>query len=118
MGVPNLDASAGRWLIDLGEVDKHIEEQRSQLGACRSFMAWVQAWNSYVSCFLSNNLGKPANCFGRQHNEMIIDTLEHVQRSLFTDAGKASVTNHLRGMLKDRLGTDRSVPDGFSYFPV
>lgn len=117
-GFLHLDASAGRWVIDREEVNKHIEELRRQLGACRSVMAWVQAWNSYVSRFFSNNLGKPANCFGRQHNDMIIETFEHIQKSLFADEGTRSVTDHLRGMLKERFGTDDSVPDGFFYFPV
>ncbi|KAF2130307.1 hypothetical protein P153DRAFT_215494 [Dothidotthia symphoricarpi CBS 119687] len=117
-GFLNLDASTGCWVIDRGEVDKHIEELRRQLGACRSVMAWVQAWNSYVSRFFSNNFGQPANCLGRQHNDMIINTFEHIQRSLFAGEGTASVTDNLRGMLQKRFGTDDSVPDGFFYFPT
>ncbi|KAF2269164.1 hypothetical protein CC78DRAFT_575267 [Lojkania enalia] len=113
-----LDAEAGRWVIDRAQVDEHIEELRRQLGACRSVMAWVQAWNSYVSRFFSTNFGQPANCFGRKHNEMIIDTFEHIQRSLFADAGSANVTDYLRGMLKKRFDIDNSIPDGFFYFPI
>ncbi|KAJ4355427.1 uncharacterized protein N0V89_003443 [Didymosphaeria variabile] len=116
-GFLNLDASSGRWVIDRTQVDEHIEELRRQLGACQSVMAWVQAWNSYVSRFFSTHFGQPANCFGRQHNDMIIETYEHIQRSLFKDAGTANVTEYLRGMLKERFGTDDSVPDGFFYFP-
>ncbi|KAJ4295002.1 hypothetical protein N0V90_007010 [Kalmusia sp. IMI 367209] len=117
-GFLNLDASSGRWVIDRAQVDEHIEELRRQLGACRSVMAWVQAWNSYVSRFFSTNFGQPANCFGRQHNDMIISTYEHIQRSLFADADTANVTEYLRGMLAERFGTDNSVPDSFFYFPV
>lgn len=117
-GFLNLDAEAGRWVIDRAQVDEHIEELRRQLGACRSVMAWVQAWNSYVSRFFSTNFGQPANCFGRQHNDTIIDTFEHIQRGLFADAGTANVTDYLRGVLKERFGTDDTVPDGFFYFPV
>ncbi|KAF1958100.1 hypothetical protein CC80DRAFT_491395 [Byssothecium circinans] len=113
-----LDANAGRWVIDRAQVDEHIEELRRQLGACRSVMAWVEAWNSYVSRFFCPNFGQPANCFGRQHNDMIIETFEHIQRNLFADAGTANVTDRLRGMLKKRFGTDDSVPDGFFYFPA
>lgn len=117
-GFLNLDAEAGRWVIDRAQVDEHIEELRRQLAACRSVMAWVQAWNSYVDRFFSTNFGQPANCFGRQHNDMIINTFEHIQRSLFTDTSTPNVTDHLRGMLKERFGTDDSVPDGFFYFPI
>lgn len=116
-GFLNLDASSGRWVIDRTQVDEHIEELRRQLGACQSVMAWVQAWNSYVNRFFSTHFGQPANCFGRQHNDMIIETYEHIQRSLFKDAGTVNVTNYLRGILKERFGTDDSVPDGFFYFP-
>ncbi|KAK7192219.1 hypothetical protein DPSP01_010223 [Paraphaeosphaeria sporulosa] len=116
-GFLNLDASSGRWVIDRAQVDEHIEELRRQLGACRSVMAWVQAWNSYVTRFFSTHFGRPANCFGRQHNDMIIETYEHIQRSLFKDAGTMNVTDYLRGMLKERFDTDDSVPDGFFYFP-
>jgi hypothetical protein len=116
-GFLNLDPESGRWVIDRAQVDEHIEELRRQLGACQSVMAWVQAWNSYVSRFFSTHFGQPANCFGRQHNDMIIDTYEHIQRSLFRDAGTANVTDYLRGMLAARFGTDASVPDGFFYFP-
>jgi hypothetical protein len=117
-GFLTLDAATGRWVIDRNEVDQHIEELQRQLSACRSVMAWVQAWNSYVSRFFTNNFGNPANCFGQQHNDMIIDTFAHIQRSLFADSGAASVTEHLRAMLKERFGTDDSVPDGFFYYPI
>jgi hypothetical protein len=117
-GFLTLDAEVGRWVIDRKEVDKHIEELQRQLGACRSVMAWVQAWNSYVTRFFPNNFGNPAKCLGQQHNDMIIDTFAHIQRSLFANTGTVSVTDHLRSMLKERFGTDDSVPDGFFYFPV
>jgi hypothetical protein len=113
-----LDASAGRWIIDRAQVDEHIEELRRQLGACRSVMAWVQAWNSYVNRFFRTNFGQPAICFGRDHNTMIIETFEHIQRSLFADEGIANAAEYLRSMLKDRFGTDDSVPDAFIYYPT
>ncbi|PSN60610.1 hypothetical protein BS50DRAFT_579135 [Corynespora cassiicola Philippines] len=113
-----LDPLERRWVIDRDEVDKHIEELKRQLGACRSVMAWIQAWNSYVNRFFTSNFGEPANCFGRQHNDQIIDTFEHIQRSLFADAGTANVTEYLRSILKERFHTDDSVPDGFFYFPI
>lgn len=112
-----LDASAGRWVIDRAQVDEHIEELRRQLGACRSVMAWVQAWNSYVDRFFSTNFGHPAHCFGRKHNEMIIETFEHIQKTLFAKEGTANAADYLCGMLKERFETDDSVPDAFIYYP-
>jgi hypothetical protein len=113
-----LDSDAGRWVIDRAQVDEHIEELRRQLGACRSVMAWVQAWNSYVNRFFSTNFGQPANCFGRKHNEMIIEAFEHIQQKLFAEEGTANAADYLRGMLKERFGTDDSVPDAFIYYPT
>ena len=116
-GFLKLDESSGRWIIDRAQVDEHIEELRRQLGACRSIMAWVQAWNSYMSRFFSTNFGRPANCFGRQHNDMIIETYEHIQRSLFEGTDTTNVTEYLRMKLKEKFDIDDSVPDGFFYFP-
>ncbi|PVH97499.1 hypothetical protein DM02DRAFT_616465 [Periconia macrospinosa] len=113
-----LDTEAGRWIIDRTQVDEHIEELKRQLGACRSTMAWIQAWNSYVSRFFRANFADPANCFGPKHNAMIIETLEHIQKTLFSDMGTTNVTDHLRSTLKQRFGTNDFVPDGFFYFPV
>ncbi|KAF2279623.1 uncharacterized protein EI97DRAFT_430655 [Westerdykella ornata] len=112
-----LDPSVGRWVINQTDVDAHIVELRRQLGACRSVMAWVQAWNSYVSRFFSTNFGQPANCLGRAHNDMIIEAFQRIQRGLFADSGVANATEYLRRMLMERFGTDDSVPDGFFYFP-
>ncbi|KAK3059283.1 hypothetical protein LTS18_011225, partial [Coniosporium uncinatum] len=86
-GFLRLDTKAGRWLIDEDQVDEHVEELRRQLSACRSVFAWVQAFNSYSAQFFSNNFGKPANCFGREHVQMVIETHHRIQRSLFEDGG-------------------------------
>ncbi|KAJ4310522.1 hypothetical protein N0V94_008409 [Neodidymelliopsis sp. IMI 364377] len=117
-GFLQLDSSSGRWTIDRAQVDKHVAELKRQLAACRSVMAWVQAWNTYVGQFFNTNFAEPANCFGRQHNDMIIETLSHIQRSLFSESGALNVTEYLRGILKERFGMDDTVPDGFFYFPV
>lgn len=113
-----LDPSAGRWVIDKDEVDKHIVELRRQLAACRSVMAWVQAWNSYVVRFFSTHFGHPSICLGRAHNDMIMQTFSHIQHSLFADSGAANATEYLRGILAERFGTDANVPDAFFYFPI
>jgi hypothetical protein len=113
-----LDASSGRWIVNQYLVNKHIAELRRQLDACKSIMAWVQAWNSYVGRFFNTNLGEPANCFGRQHNDMIIATFSHIQRTLFAESGTSNVTEYIRGVLKERFGVSGTIPDGFLYFPV
>ncbi|KAH4111235.1 hypothetical protein HBH46_001170 [Parastagonospora nodorum] len=117
-GFLELDASAGRWVIDRAQVDEHITELRRQLDACHSVMAWIQAWNSYVGLFFNTNFAQPANCFGRQHNDMIIETFSHIQRSFFGKYGTANVTEYLRSVLKERFQTTDAVPDAFFYFPV
>ncbi|KAI9840105.1 MAG: hypothetical protein M1837_001909 [Sclerophora amabilis] len=116
-----LDSATGRFLIDQAQVDLHIIELKRQLSACKSVFAYVQAWNSYVGRFLVTNFGQPANCFGQAHVDMMIETLERVQRELFADTKDDSmgggVTQHLRKMIEDRFGVT-GVPDGFFYFPV
>lgn len=105
-------------MIDREQVDEHVAELKRQLDACRSVMAWVQAWNSHAGRFFSTNFSEPANCFGRQHNDMTIEALSHMQRSLFANFGAANVTEYLRRVLKERFGMDDTVPDGFFYFPT
>jgi hypothetical protein len=112
-----LAPAAGRWVVDQAKVNEHIEELRRQLKACRSVMAWIKAWNTYVDRFFSNNLGEPANCFAKQHNDLIIATFERIQKQLFAETNTSNVTEHLRGMLSERYGTDDTVPDAFFYFP-
>jgi len=117
-GLLYLDEKAGRWLVDSAKVDEHIEELRHQLGACRSIMAWVQAWNGYVDHFFSQNLGLAANCLGRAHNDMVIDTFSYIQRKLFAETGTNNAAQYLRTLLVERFGIADTVPDGFFYFPV
>jgi hypothetical protein len=117
-GFLQLDASSGRWKVDRALVDEHIAELKRQLDACHSVMAWVQAWNSYVGRFFNTNLAEPANCFGRQHNDMIIATFSHIQRTLFADSDTENLTEYLRGVLKERFNVVDTIPDGFLYFPV
>jgi hypothetical protein len=117
-GFLQLDASSGRWVVNRPLVDKHIAELKRQLDACNSTMAWVQAWNSYVGRFFITNLGEPANCFGRQHNDIIIATFSHIQRTLFAESGTSNVTEYVREVLQERLGVSGTIPDGFLYFPI
>ncbi|OCK80550.1 hypothetical protein K432DRAFT_425661 [Lepidopterella palustris CBS 459.81] len=117
-GFLSLDRDQGSWKIDPEKITEHIDELRRQLAACRSVLAWVQAWNGYVDRFFSTNFGQPANCFGRSHVDMIIATYQYIQNKLFADTPEAagSVTEYLRKQIKERFDVD-NIPDGFFYFP-
>lgn len=113
-----LDSGSGRFKIDHTMVDEHIEELQRQLeGKTRSIFLWVQAWNTYAATFFKTNFGKPANCFGLEHVDMMLSTLERVQRTIFEADGTGSVVEFLRAKLHERFGlTD--IPDGYFYFPT
>lgn len=113
-GFLKLDPGSKRFKIDQSNVNDHIDELRRQLSATKSVFAWVQVWNQYLARFFSNNFGKPAYCFGREHIDMMIETFARIHRQLFPSG---SVTDHLRGILQERFGV-KDVPDGFFYFPV
>ena len=119
-----LDASQERFIIDQAQVDQHIEELSRQLSSCKSVFAWVQAWNSYFGRFFTNNFAKPAICFGRDHIDMAISTLNRIERTLFnkTDNTNAAyqvcgVTEYLRTVIANRFDI-HDLPDGFFYYPV
>ena len=114
-----LDTKTSSWIIDKAQVDEHIKELQLQLAAKNSVFAWVQAFNSYVNQFFTNNFGKPSNCFGQQHVRMVIETFTYIQRKLFADGENSAgnVTEHLRSEIKKRFGVD-NIPDGFFYLPV
>lgn len=120
-GFLQLDSDSGRWIIEKEQVAGHVDELRRQLSACSSVFGWVQAWNSYVDKFFGINFGQAANCMGRQHVEMVIETFEQIQRQLFaghsTDNTSDNVTEYLRRIISQRFGVV-DVPDGFFYFPV
>lgn len=109
---------SGRFVIDQSQVDIHIAELKLQLAACESSVfAWVQAYNKYVSSFFVNNFGSPpANCFGRQHVDMIIDTLQRIQLELFPQH-QGSVTSYLADIIQQRFGV-QDIPDGWYYWPI
>lgn len=114
-GFLKLDAGTGRFVIDQVDLDKHIEELRRQLGACRSVFDWIQAWNVYGARFFTTNFGRPANCFGRQHVEMMLKAFSHIQSKLFSANG--SVTQAVKKMLVTRFNV-QDIPDGYLYFPI
>ncbi|KAL8803988.1 MAG: hypothetical protein Q9182_002860 [Xanthomendoza sp. 2 TL-2023] len=116
-GFLTLDPVSGLWVINDEEVDKHIEELRLQLVACKSVLATVQAWNVYVSRFLANNFGRPHICLGQRHIDMIIDIFDKIQKRVFSDSfGSNSIIEYLKRTIEERFNV-RDLPDGFFYFP-
>lgn len=106
--------SSGRFIIDQSQVDVHIAELRLQLSAHNSTFGWVQAYNKYVSSFFVNNFGIAAECFGRDHVEMILTTLERVHREIFPTG---SVIDYLAERIQQRFGV-QGIPAGWFYWPT
>ncbi|KAL2070920.1 hypothetical protein VTL71DRAFT_13946 [Oculimacula yallundae] len=115
-GFLKLDSQSGRFLIDQESVDRHIEELRLQLDACKSVFDWIHAWNIYGARFFSNNFGKPANSYGLAHVDMLLEIFARIQARLFVGTG-GSVTSTLKQMLTDRFGVT-DIPEGYLYFPM
>ncbi|KAF2833078.1 hypothetical protein CC86DRAFT_338215 [Ophiobolus disseminans] len=114
-GFLQLDPSNGRFEIDQGMVDSHVEELRTQLqGKSKSVIDWIQAWNSYAATFFSSNFGKASNCFGREHVDKMLATHRHIQESIFNGG---NVVTHLKQMITSRFDVS-DIPDGFLFFPV
>jgi hypothetical protein len=116
-GFLKLDPATGRFLINQEEVDKHIDELRVQLSACRSILDYIQAWNIYGHRFFANNFGKPANCYGRAHIDSMLATFRRIQDKLFPDQ-PGGVGEHLKLMIASRFGISPSdIPEGYLYWP-
>jgi hypothetical protein len=116
-GFLKLDPATGRFLINQGEVDEHIEELRLQLSACRSILDYIQAWNIYGSRFFANNFGQPAHCYGRAHIDSMLATFRRIQDKLFPDS-PGGVGEHLKQTIASRFGIAPSkIPDGYLYWP-
>lgn len=118
LGFLELDAKTGDWIIDQNQVDLHIKQLQTQLAGCKSVYSWVQTWNSSIGRFLSHTFGQPANCLGRSHVDMILDTHRKVQQALFKNSSVAgdNVTEHLKSLITERFGVT-DIPDAFLYFP-
>ena len=111
-----LNPLSGRFEIDQSLVESHIDELQHQLGdKTKSIFSWVQAWNTYAATFFTTNFGKPANCFGQEHVDNMLATLERVQRKIFSDSSTSSVVEHLKFMLQQRFGVT-NIPDGYIFF--
>jgi len=109
----------GKFVIDQSQVDIHITELKRQLSAAakQSIFAWVTAYNKYVSSFFINNFCFPtAHCFGREHVDTVIETLERIHHAIFPDH-HGSVTEYLADWVKrdfDIIG----IPEGWFYWPI
>jgi hypothetical protein len=115
-GFLRLNADTIRFEIDQAQVDEHIKELKYQLDGCTSLFAYVQAYNSYLARFFSNNFGKPSLGFGRSHIDMAVSTLTRIQNDIFPSG---RVTDYLTAEAFRRFSlTDTSLPEGFWYFPL
>jgi hypothetical protein len=113
-GFLQLDPASGRFVIDQTMVDKHIQELQLQLQDKKSIFSWIQAWNTYAGRFFTSNFGKPANCFGRQHVDSMLESLGRIQRKIFSDT---SVVEYLKNTIQERFCVS-DIPDGYLYFPT
>lgn len=116
-GFLKLDRHTGQFVIDQDEVDKHIEELRIQLDACKTVFNWIQAWNTYGARFFSNFFGRPANGSARAHVDSMLETFQRIQQKLFPDT-PGGAGSHLKKMISQRFDIPVSdIPDGYIYFP-
>lgn len=120
-GMLYLNPESGRFEIDQDMVDGHIDELKRQLEDKEaSIFGWIQAWNAFASTFFTYNFGTPANCFGQQHVDMMLQTHERIQREIFSSehgTGDRSVITYLRETIQSRFG-NTSIPDGYFFLPI
>lgn len=118
VGFLELDANTGEWIIDQHQVDAHIQQLQKQLAQCKSVFSWIQTWNSCIGRFFGHTFGQPANCFGRRHVDMILETHRRMQHKLFDNSSATgnSVTEYLKNLITENFGIT-NVPDAFLYFP-
>lgn len=114
-GFLKLEPITGRFVIDQDMVDTHIDDLRKQLEDKKSSVfSWIHAWNTYAGTFFKSNFGKPANCFGREHVDMMLSAMNRIQTRIFSDS---NVVDYLKSTLEERFGI-KDIPDGYLYFPT
>lgn len=120
-GMLYLNSESSRFEIDQEMVDGHIGELKRQLQDKEtSIFSWIQAWNTFASTFFTYNFGTPANCFGQQHVDMMLQTHERIQREIFSSeqgTGDHSILTYLRETIQSRFG-NTSIPDGYFFLPI
>jgi hypothetical protein len=110
-----LDPATGRFVIDQSMVEHHVDELQKQLQEKnKSVFSWIQAWNTYAGTFFKSNFGKPVNCFGREHVDMVLSTMTSIQKRIFNDS---NVVDYLKHTIQTRFGIS-DIPDGYLYFPT
>jgi hypothetical protein len=114
-GFLKLDAEKGRFVIDQTSVNVHISELRRQLAATKSVFGFVNAYNKYLR-FFQRNFGDPAQCFGRNHADEVIETYNRIQKELFPETG-GSVVQCIQQTIEQRFGV-KDIPSGWFYFPI
>lgn len=113
IGFLTLHPTTGSWVINQKDVDAHVKQLSKQLAHSSSILSWVQTWNSCIGRFFSHTFGEPANCFGREHVDAILNTYKRMQEAIFPDS---NVSTYLKDMITERFGiTD--VPDAFIFLP-
>jgi hypothetical protein len=127
-GFLRLSAQTGCFEINQEMVDSHIDELRRQLQAkSNSIFSFVQTWNTYADTFFTSNFGRPANCFGRNHVDLMLATHTRIQREIFNSAqttlsssggaNSTSVVEYLKSVLEHRFDV-KDIPDAYLFFPV
>ncbi|KAH8203852.1 hypothetical protein TruAng_002029 [Truncatella angustata] len=126
-GFLRLSPENGRFEINQPMVEKHIGELRKQLQAKHgSVFEFIQTWNTYAATFFTSNFGKAANCFGRQHVDLMLATHSRIQREIFKPGSplsvndsteNASVVAYLKNLIGKRFNVD-DIPDAYFFFPV
>ncbi|KAL1835979.1 hypothetical protein VTJ49DRAFT_5745 [Mycothermus thermophilus] len=113
-----LDPESGKWIIDQDLVVAHVDQLKKQLSESRSVLSWVQTWNSCIGRFFSHTFGEPANCFGREHVDKVLDTYKAMLQRLFpgSDGKEGSVVEHIKQMIQTRFNVT-DLPDSFIYLP-
>ncbi|KAL2265609.1 hypothetical protein VTJ83DRAFT_6709 [Remersonia thermophila] len=114
-----LDPGSGRWSIDQDLVVAHVDQLKKQLAEAKSVLSWVQTWNSCIGRFFSHTFGEPANCFGREHVDRVLDTYKAMLRRLFPGSdgtAEGSVVEHVKQMIQARFGV-ADLPDAFVHLP-
>lgn len=108
-----LDPVTGRFKLDKPLVTKHIQELSHQLESRKSILGYIKTWNSYAS-FFASMCGKPANCLGLDHTDMVLEVYQRIQQQLFDSS---NIADHLKSEISKRFNVT-DIPSGFLHFPL
>lgn len=106
----------GKLIIDQANVDEHIIEMKRQLADPKAILSWVKSYNTYVTRFLPHNFGEPAPCFGHEHVDDIIQTLDRVHKEIFKEHD-GCVAKYLSDVIEKRYGV-KDLTLGWFYLPI